>query len=171
MNLLESNAAAAGIGQIFYGATLATMFGNPGLPPSGDPRTPDIIVQPNVGVVYTGSTKKQAEHGGFAHDDTNVILLVSSILLQPRTITASVETAQIAPTILSYLVSIRMHSRLCRWKTLRFCRLISRRNQMLIPGRRSTSQPRPVFQLPEELLVLNRLPAEFLAECWRCGIR
>ena len=44
----------------------------------GDPRTPDIIVQPNVGVVYTGSLKKQAEHGGFAHDDTNVMLLVSN---------------------------------------------------------------------------------------------
>ena len=44
----------------------------------GDPRTPDIIVLPNVGVVYTGSTKKQAEHGGFAHDDTNVMLLVSN---------------------------------------------------------------------------------------------
>jgi len=28
-------------------------------------RTPDIIVAPNVGVVYTGGTKKVAEHGGF----------------------------------------------------------------------------------------------------------
>ena len=36
-----------------------------GTAPEGDPRTPDIIVTPNVGVVYTGSTKKQEEHGGF----------------------------------------------------------------------------------------------------------
>ena len=30
---------------------------------------------PNVGVIYTGKKKKVAEHGGFAHDDTNVIML------------------------------------------------------------------------------------------------
>jgi hypothetical protein len=43
------------------------MYNKPGLPASGGaPRTPDIIVQPNVGVVYTTSTKKQSEHGGFA---------------------------------------------------------------------------------------------------------
>ena len=62
VGLLESNASAAGIGQIFYGASLETMFNAPGLPPpfgNGDPRTPDIIVQPNVGVVYTGSSKSR----------------------------------------------------------------------------------------------------------------
>ncbi len=113
VGILESNAAAAGIGQIFYGSSLLTMFNSPGLPtpggpccallPGGDPRTPDIIVQPNVGVVYTGSTKKQAEHGGFAHDDTNVILLVSNPNLQPATVTSFVETTQVAPTILQVL--------------------------------------------------------------------
>jgi hypothetical protein len=35
-------------------------------------------VASNVGVVYIGSTKKQSEHGGFADDDTNVMLLVST---------------------------------------------------------------------------------------------
>jgi len=54
-------------------------------------------------VVYTGSTKKQAEHGGFAHDDTNVILLVSNPNLQPATVTSFVETTQVAPTILQVL--------------------------------------------------------------------
>ena len=48
------------------------MFNPPGLPPSGDPRTPDILVTPNIGVTYSGSGKKLAEHGGFSHDDTNV---------------------------------------------------------------------------------------------------
>ena len=48
--------AAAGIGQIFYGPSLETMFNAPGLPPHGDPRTLDIIVQPDVDVVYTGSS-------------------------------------------------------------------------------------------------------------------
>ena len=103
VGLLEANAAAAGIGQIFYGPSLETMFNAPGLPPNGDPRTPDIIVQPNVGVVYTGSSKKQAEHGGFAHDDTNVIMLVSNPNIQARTVTSFVETTQVAPTILQAL--------------------------------------------------------------------
>src|SRR5262245_158057 len=80
------------------------MFNRPGLPADGgDPRTPDIIVQPNVGVVYTGSLKKQSEHGGFAYDDTNVMLLVSNPQLRAQTVTSFVETTQVAPTILSIL--------------------------------------------------------------------
>jgi len=101
---LESNASAIGAGQILFGPQLALMFGQPGLPwAGGDPRTPDIIITPNVGVVYTGSLKKQEEHGGFALDDTNVMLLVSRPSLQARTVSSPVETAQVAPTILKTL--------------------------------------------------------------------
>lgn len=89
----------AGIGQIFWRQGIAQMFN----PVSADPRTPDIVVQPNVGVIYTGSSKKLAEHGGFAHDDTNVIMLVSNTNLVPKTVTTPVQTMQIAPTILSVL--------------------------------------------------------------------
>jgi hypothetical protein len=104
VGVLEANASAAGVGQIFYGPSLETMFNRPGLPATGgDARTPDIIVQPNVGVVYTASLKKQAEHGGFAHDDTNVMLLVSSPNLHAREVTTFVETTQVAPTILTLL--------------------------------------------------------------------
>src|SRR4029077_7875684 len=80
--VLETQSPAAnniaGIGQIFFGAGIRQMFNAPGLPPQGDPRTPDIIVTPNVGVTYSKSTAKQAEHGGFAHDDVSVMLLVSN---------------------------------------------------------------------------------------------
>jgi hypothetical protein len=104
VNLLETNATQAGIGQILYGPSLETAFDAPGLPAQGgDPRTPDIIVVPNVGVVYTGSTKKQAEHGGFALDDTNVMLLVSNPSIHQRTVTTFVETTQVAPTVLKLL--------------------------------------------------------------------
>jgi hypothetical protein len=104
VNLLEaSGTAGIGLGQIFYGPSLETMFNAPGLPPNGDPRSPDIIVQPNVGVVYTGSSKKHSEHGGFAQDDTNVMLLVSNPELKARTVTSFVETTQVAPTILQAL--------------------------------------------------------------------
>jgi hypothetical protein len=87
----------AGIGQIFSGPAIAQMFN------SADSRTPDIIVTPNVGVVYTGSKRKLAEHGGFAHDDTNVITLLSNPGFKASTITSTVQTAQIAPTILQAL--------------------------------------------------------------------
>jgi hypothetical protein len=101
--VLEASADEAGIGQIFYGPSLQTMFNAPGLPPYGDPRSPDIIVQPYVGVVYTGSSKKQSEHGGFAHDDTNVMMLVSNPHFRQSTVTSFVETTQVAPTILQAL--------------------------------------------------------------------
>jgi Type I phosphodiesterase / nucleotide pyrophosphatase len=103
VQLIESNAATVKLGQIYYGPTLALNYNAPGLPPSGDPRTPDIIVTPNVGATYTGSTKKLAEHGGFAHDDTNAMLLVSNPGLQSETIYTDVMTDQIAPTILQAL--------------------------------------------------------------------
>jgi hypothetical protein len=99
VNLLEANAAAAGIGQIFYGASIRTDYNSP----STDSRTPDIIVQPNVGVVFTTSSKKQAEHGGFANDDTKVMLLVSNPDIEQNTIYQFVETKQVAPTILQIL--------------------------------------------------------------------
>jgi arylsulfatase A-like enzyme len=78
------------------------MFNAPGLAPK-DPRTPDIIVVPNVGVTYSKSTAKQAEHGGFAHDDVNVMLLLSNPHLEAKTVTSPVETMQLAPTILQAL--------------------------------------------------------------------
>jgi hypothetical protein len=93
----------AGIGEIFSGPGIAQMFNPPGLPPSGDPRTPNIIVTPNIGVTYSGSTKKLAEHGGFSHDDTNVIMLLSNPSFSPSTVTSPVETTQVAPTILMAL--------------------------------------------------------------------
>lgn len=99
--LLEQNAGPTGIGlgQFFYGPSLKLNYNDP----NQDPRTPDIIVTPNVGVTYSGSHAKQAEHGGFAHDDTNVVLLLSNPSLKAETVKASVGTAQVAPTILQVL--------------------------------------------------------------------
>lgn len=104
VQLLEqpANRVAAGIGQIFYGPSVALNYDVAGLPPN-DPRTPDIIVTPNVGVTYTGSNSKQMEHGGFAHDDTNVMLLLSNPAFRPHTVYTSVGTIQVAPTILQAL--------------------------------------------------------------------
>jgi len=99
--LLEANAGPTGIGlgQFFYGPSLKLNYNDP----NKDPRTPDIIVTPNVGVTYSGSHHKQEEHGGFAHDDTNVILLLSNPSFDAATVRAAVGTAQVAPTILQAL--------------------------------------------------------------------
>jgi hypothetical protein len=48
-------------------------------------------------VTYTGSHAKQEEHGGFAHDYTNVVLLLSNPRSKPATVKTEVGTAQVAP--------------------------------------------------------------------------
>ncbi len=96
---LETQESTIGGGEIFFGKSLNLLFNNP----ERDPRTPDIIVTPDVGVIYTGGGKKIAEHGGFAHDDTNVIMLLSNPRFRARTFVDTVETRQVAPTILQVL--------------------------------------------------------------------
>jgi len=100
--VLEANptmTSGIGLGEIYYGPSLSLNYNNP----TNDPRTPDIIVTPNVGVTYSGSTSKLEEHGGFSHDDTNVLLLLSYPNFHARTVSAAVGTAQVAPTILHAL--------------------------------------------------------------------
>jgi len=92
---LSSN--IAGIGQIFSGPSIGLYYN------AGDSRAPDILITPNIGVTYSNSKKKLAEHGGFAHDDVNVMMLVSNPSFSAKTVTSPVETAQVAPTILEAL--------------------------------------------------------------------
>ena len=54
-------------------------------------------------ITFVTDWKAQAEHGGFSHDDTNVILLLSHSGFEPNTVRAEVGTAQVAPTILRAL--------------------------------------------------------------------
>jgi hypothetical protein len=101
--LLEGDATEIGLGEILYGPTLALNYGVGGVGPGQDPRTPDIIVTPNIGVTYSGSTTMIGDHGGFAHDDTNVMLLVANPSFTPQTVYVTTRTAQVAPTILKAL--------------------------------------------------------------------
>jgi len=103
VNLLENNAAAIGLGEVYYGPTVALNYNVAGLEPGEDPRTPDIIVTPNVGVTYSSSTTMIGDHGGFAHDDTNVVLLVVNSSFSAQTVSAPTITTQVAPTILKAL--------------------------------------------------------------------
>ena len=103
VTILENNAQAIGLGEIYYGGSLALNYGVGGLGRGMDPRTPDIIVAPNVGMTYSGSTAMIADHGGFSHDDTNVIMLVANPRFQPQTVYTGVSTMQVAPTVLDAL--------------------------------------------------------------------
>lgn len=97
--MLQSSLSQTGGGEIFSGAAMRLLYGDP----MADSRVPDLIVTPNIGVIYTGGTKKLAEHGGFANDDTNVLLIVSNPSLPPGPNPTPVSTVQVAPTILRAL--------------------------------------------------------------------
>lgn len=89
---------------ITSGSALAAIYGDPA---SSDAvaaaRAPNVFIQPNAGVIYSGSSKKIAEHGGGTLNDTNVALLVSIPSLKAQTISAAVSTTQVAPTLLKAL--------------------------------------------------------------------
>jgi hypothetical protein len=96
---LNANAKALFIQNVFAGDSMKLEF-NDALT---DNRTPDLIVQPEYGTIYTTSKKKNAEHGGFSFGDTGVGLIVSNPRLAARTIKTPVATSQVAPTILEAL--------------------------------------------------------------------
>ncbi len=96
---LNANAKALFIDEVMAGDELKLKFNNP----ATDSRTPDIIVQPQYGTIYTGSGKKNAEHGGFSFGDTNVGMIVSNPRLPARVVKTPVLSSEVAPTILQAL--------------------------------------------------------------------
>ena len=97
---LRDNATTAEISEVFAGVGLKAFFPDPTV----DSRSPDIVVIPNQGVIYASPTAtKIAEHGGFAHDDVNVALVVSRWGMRSSVVKTPVQTTQIAPTILEAL--------------------------------------------------------------------
>jgi len=96
---LNTNANALFIDEVLAGNELKLKFRDP----EADSRTPDIIVQPVYGTIYTTSGAKNAEHGGFSFADTNVGLIVSNPAIHHHTVKTPVSTSQVAPTILEML--------------------------------------------------------------------
>jgi predicted AlkP superfamily pyrophosphatase or phosphodiesterase len=96
---LNANAKALFIDEVLAGEDLKLKFRNP----LTDSRTPDILIQPVYGTIYTGSSKKNAEHGGFSFGDTNVGLIVSNPGLDARIVKSPVLSSQVAPSILKAL--------------------------------------------------------------------
>ncbi len=96
---LNANAKALFIDEVMAGNEIKLKFKDP----NHDSRTPDVLVQPIYGTIYTSSTKKNAEHGGFSFGDTNVGLIVSNPSLKAGVLKTPVATSQVAVTILQAL--------------------------------------------------------------------
>jgi hypothetical protein len=97
---LQAKKADLAIADIVSGEALAKNYADP----ANDPRAPDLIVQPEAGVIYTKPTAtKLAEHGGGAPDDRHVALLVSNPSIKAAQVDEAVSTTQVAPSILEAL--------------------------------------------------------------------
>jgi hypothetical protein len=88
----------ARIEKIFAGDELKDKFGDPAMG-----RTPDIIIQPIHGTIYSKSSAKVSEHGGLTDDDTHVLLVAANPGLEGGVVDDRVENKQVAPTILRAL--------------------------------------------------------------------
>jgi hypothetical protein len=95
---MPANQQALGIQEIFAGQSLRNKFNNPG----ADPRTPDIILKINTGVIFTGGTKL-SEHGGFNEDDVHTALLLSLDGMDRAVVKSAVTNQQVAPTVIRAL--------------------------------------------------------------------
>jgi Type I phosphodiesterase / nucleotide pyrophosphatase len=97
---LKAHEREGHIRKVLSGEALRLMFPDP----LRDSRAPDLIVEPEFGVIYAKPTSPAiAEHGGFLEEDTHVALLIAHPTLKPQEIRAAVHTTQIAPTILHLL--------------------------------------------------------------------
>jgi hypothetical protein len=94
----SANQTTLGIQEIFAGNALKDKFNSP----LSDPRTPDIILKTNTGVIFTGGSKI-AEHGGLNEDDFHVALLVSMPDFKAKHVKTYVLNQQVAPTIIQAL--------------------------------------------------------------------
>ncbi len=92
------NQQALGLQEIFAGQSLRNKFNNPG----ADPRTPDIILKVNTGVIFTGGSKL-SEHGGFNEDDVHTALLLSLDGMDRAVVKSAVSNQQVAATIIKAL--------------------------------------------------------------------
>ncbi len=93
--------SGSGLATVYAGADAARFVGVP----VTEERHPDLVGVVQHGVVYTGGTKKIAEHGGNDPQDRDVPIVVTSPRRERpgQRVTTPVETTQIAPTILSLI--------------------------------------------------------------------
>jgi hypothetical protein len=90
----------AGTAEIYAGEEAADLFGVK----QNDARVPDLVGIAQQGLVWAGGKlSKIAEHGGHAKQDRHVPIVVWGAGIEHNIVEESVETTQIAPTILRLL--------------------------------------------------------------------
>jgi hypothetical protein len=100
---LRVRATDLGILRVYSGRSLELLL------PANEPRFPDLVIQPTLGVFYTEGVENEAtrallaEHGGMLDEDVQVPLIVSGVAQQGQINRSTVLTSQIAPTILKAL--------------------------------------------------------------------
>ena len=100
MLMSPQNRSKAAINEVVWGEGLKLQFNDP----LKDPRTPDLIVKPLLGVFYASpQSTKIAEHGGFYTEDVNVPLLLANPRFKATVIKTPVPTTDVAPTIMAVL--------------------------------------------------------------------
>jgi hypothetical protein len=100
MLMSPQNRSKAAINEVVWGEALKLQFNDP----LKDPRAPDIIVKPLLGVFYANPKgTKIAEHGGFYTEDVNVPLLLVNPHFKATVIKTPVPTTEVAPTIMAVL--------------------------------------------------------------------
>jgi hypothetical protein len=88
----------SGLAQIWAGSAAAAFFGVP----VDNGNYPDVFGKVQEGIVYSKPTKL-AEHGGMNPGDRHVMMVVNGPGIKAQTESSSVETTQVAPTILALL--------------------------------------------------------------------
>lgn len=97
---LGAQAAALGIQDMYWGERLTLTLNSP----TRDNRMPDLLLQPQLGVLWTAPGEKTvAGYGGTLDEDTHVALLVSGAQLTGRYDPTWVPTTQLAPLLLRAL--------------------------------------------------------------------
>lgn len=95
---LQAQADALGIANVMTPQQIQARFASPLV----DSRAPDVIATVQLGVIYADKPKG-GEHGGNSDDDRRVFLLAAGGGISPAVVDSTVETRQIAPTVLQRL--------------------------------------------------------------------
>jgi len=99
---LAAASSALQIQTIYAGAAITAAGLGVWTPDRRDPATPDIVVQPRNGIIYTtGGSIEQ--HGGLLDDDRHVACFASNPRLARQQLAGRVDTTQVAPLILAAL--------------------------------------------------------------------
>jgi len=142
---LHENEERFGIHKVYWGETLKLRWNDP----RQDPRMPDLIVQPVLGVMWGNpQLTKLAEHGGFFDEDTNVALMIYRPDAPGEIIKKAVSTTQVAPTILEALG--------IDWRQLRS---VQREGTQPLPGPGGSSEvaaPGPMVEWTAPALPANK---------------